>query len=197
MLKFNLPIGRDICLTVSASLNARFGELEKNKFCALSTFLDPRFKDSVFEHSSTRQHVTLWLQTEPVNIVEDILYEPPKKIVHVDSDLWSNFDEHLRSNSQGSGDQPQTTPVITEICSYRSEPLVQRTESLLLWWIQNGERFPTLKLIARKYFSVPQTSVPSERVFSIAGEIYSKKRSCIKPKHASQLLFIHHNTFLV
>jgi len=33
------------------------------------------------------------------------------------------------------------------------------------WWIDNKQKFPTLFKIARKYFGVIATSVPSEQAF--------------------------------
>jgi hypothetical protein len=40
-----------------------------------------------------------------------------------------------------------------------------------------------------KYLCVPSTSVPSERIFSKAGEILSKKRNRISVKHLNNLIF--------
>ena len=37
------------------------------------------------------------------------------------------------------------------------------------------------------------TSVPSERLFSSAGDLISEKRSCLKPKNVNMLLFLHEN----
>ena len=43
------------------------------------------------------------------------------------------------------------------------------------YW-KSGHRFPYLKVAARELLGMTATSAPSERVFSHAGELYSKKR---------------------
>jgi hypothetical protein len=40
---------------------------------------------------------------------------------------------------------------------------------------------------------IPATSVTSERVFSAAGEILSKKRSRLTPDHLDMLIFLFNN----
>ena len=47
----------------------------------------------------------------------------------------------------------------------------------LVWWQQNEQRFPTIKLVARKVLCVPATSVPSERIFACAGLLINKLRN--------------------
>ena len=47
----------------------------------------------------------------------------------------------------------------------------------LKWWSANEKRFPVLARLAQKYLAVPATSVPSERLFSVAGWLLNKKRA--------------------
>ena len=42
-------------------------------------------------------------------------------------------------------------------------------------------------------FSVVATSVPSDRLFSCAGNIISERRSCFLPENADKLIFLHEN----
>ena len=65
--------------------------------------------------------------------------------------------------------------------------------SPLMWWKQNQSRFPALARMARRYLSVPATSTPSERAFSIAGGIVNKKRACLLPENVSMLIFLYEN----
>ena len=55
----------------------------------------------------------------------------------------------------------------TEIERFVTEPMQIR--SPLMWWKHYEERFPSLVVLARKFLSVIGTSVPSERVCSVAG----------------------------
>lgn len=63
----------------------------------------------------------------------------------------------------------------------------------LLWWKENGLFFPTLAKMVKKILCVPATSTPSERVFSAAGHLISKKRAMLKPENVDMMLFLHCN----
>ena len=68
-----------------------------------------------------------------------------------------------------------------------------------LWWNQNKERYPKLSDLAKKYLCASPTSVPSERLFSGAGQIYmyDDRRSHLAPEKAEMLLYIRNNFALV
>ena len=66
-------------------------------------------------------------------------------------------------------------------------------ETSLVWWANNMKRFPYLAKIVLKYLSAPPTSVPPERLFSGAGNIYDEKRNRLAPEKAEMLLFIKNN----
>lgn len=50
-----------------------------------------------------------------------------------------------------------------------------------------------LREIANKYLCIPATSVPSERIFSKAGDIMTTKRNRLKDKYLNILLFLKQN----
>ena len=64
---------------------------------------------------------------------------------------------------------------------------------ILDWWQQRLSTYPRLSKIARKYLCCPATSVPSERLFSSAGNLINKKRCCLKAENVDKLLFLHKN----
>ena len=61
------------------------------------------------------------------------------------------------------------------------------------FWTDNKSRFPLLYQVARRYLQIPATSVPSERVFSLAGFIVRKKRTKLLAKHVNQQIFLAKN----
>lgn len=59
-----------------------------------------------------------------------------------------------------------------EIAKYRGRDCLALNGSVLQWWKEPVD-LPLLSKLARSYLSIPATSVPSERVFSTAGDIVS------------------------
>jgi hypothetical protein len=55
------------------------------------------------------------------------------------------------------------------------ETLLKPDYNPILWWRGSSTSFPLLSQIARKYLCIPATSTPSERVFSIAGNLITAK----------------------
>ncbi len=47
----------------------------------------------------------------------------------------------------------------------------------LKWWKTHEHLYPHFAMLARRYLSVPGTSVPNERVFSTAGDNVTSSRS--------------------
>ena len=83
--------------------------------------------------------------------------------------------------------------VESEVSQFKREPPINANESPLMWWKTHSDKYPTLALVAKKYLCIPATSVPSERVFSNAGDIVTAQRSCLKPKHVDMLIFLKKN----
>ena len=55
------------------------------------------------------------------------------------------------------------------------------------------KKYSILSSLAKKYLSIPATSVSSERCFSTAGNIVTAKRSCLLPKNVDMLIFLYQN----
>ena len=64
----------------------------------------------------------------------------------------------------------------------------------LAWWSSKANMYPNIAALAKKYLCTPATSVEPERVWSLAGNILTKKRSCLKPENLDMLIFLHHNS---
>ena len=64
---------------------------------------------------------------------------------------------------------------------------------LLGWWKEKECLYPKLSIVAKKYLAIPSSSVPSERIFSLAGSIVSKKRSQLSPDNVNKMIFLNKN----
>jgi len=70
---------------------------------------------------------------------------------------------------------------------------IDRGHSPYTWWEQNNKQYPAAAAVARRYLCVPATSVPSECLFSSAGDMITKKRNSIKPAKAEKVIFQMNN----
>ena len=69
-----------------------------------------------------------------------------------------------------------------DACHIDADPLV--------WWKVNHHSYPLLSQLAQKYLCVTATSCSSERLFSVSGNIVTKKRTALKPHRVDQLVFL-------
>ena len=66
---------------------------------------------------------------------------------------------------------PQTARIKTELESYLIEPKISRELDPLVYWKENGQKYPHLLPYASKYLCIPLSTASSEREFSVAGRI--------------------------
>lgn len=71
--------------------------------------------------------------------------------------------------------------------------MINKNDDLLAWWGSKGSQFPMIGNVARKYLTANATSTASERLFSYAGMVVSKKRRSLKPDKVDQLTCLAFN----
>ena len=87
--------------------------------------------------------------------------------------------------------QKKTETVIVkedELQKYLKEETVNTSVDSLAWWRMNATRFPTVSGYARDVLAIQATSVPSESLFSKAGNVVNKKRCRLSPKTVNAIL---------
>jgi hAT family C-terminal dimerisation region len=67
----------------------------------------------------------------------------------------------------------------------------------LHWWKEMQGQFPILAGLARKFWAVQATLVPSERVFSVASRIISNRRARLDSTTTAGMLFYLSNLGLI
>ena len=91
--------------------------------------------------------------------------------------------------STGTDIQSTSCSSMSEIDVYRSLPEMDDDYSdPLQWWKLHEIQLPSLALISKRFLLFPATSVPSERVFSVAGITVNKLRSSLKPENVNMLI---------
>ncbi len=157
---------------MDAKLN-QYSEKIFNKMSYIAAILDPRIK---------------------INLMPSIIKTPPNL------DLFKNYFTHHYSESQSTQNldaqknqyitlslaqkiaqkrRPVERPsgLIFELNQYLIEPILPMELDILEWWKSSQRRFPNLSRMARDILAVQATSVPSEELFSSAGDMISKKRT--------------------
>lgn len=84
-----------------------------------------------------------------------------------------------------------------EVQRYKGVPTLPVELNPLTWWKDKESQFPYLARLAKCYFGVPATSVPSERVFSTAGDIVTAQRESLSPENVDTMVFLKKNLNLI
>ena len=180
---------------MKSSLMRRFSNIEENEKLTVATLLDPRFKDKFFTGQLVKTRVESSIRTMisdlkglPVETDEVDIQEPsPKRPC---TEMWQSYTEILEEAGAVFTDVDSAD----ELDTYIAEPLISfERENCFSWWENNMQRFPYLAKLAERYLGAPPTSVPSERLFSGAGNLYDEKRNRLAPDNAEILLFIKNN----
>lgn len=86
-----------------------------------------------------------------------------------------------------------STSVRVECHSLLGLPNTVPEGDVLGFWRRVAEQYPWLSRLAKKLLCIPATSTPSERVFSVAGQVLRAKRSRLHPLTVDKVIFIHDN----
>jgi hypothetical protein len=77
-----------------------------------------------------------------------------------------------------------------EVKLYKQEQRLKAEDNPLQWWREHARDYPLLAAVARKWLSVPASSAASERVFSSAGLVVTKKRNRLKADKVATIVFL-------
>lgn len=194
-------VKKQIKKTVKADLENRYQDPQVEEVMNKACFLDPRFKSLSFLPEVERRYITSLVEEETGELrqaaCEDVAEststesEPQKK--KSKKGLFSLLEDLMDSPSLAS-DNPQEAAK-KEIQQYLTLDASSADNPIdpVKWWKTYCVQLPFLSSLARKYLCIPATSVPSERAFSVSGNIITSKRSCLHPENAEMLTFLAHN----
>ena len=181
-------------------LESYFAEMESHKFVKFATFLDPRFKNFLFKEEDRvliREEIQEYLeknktpdeQSEEAASGEDEGQKTQdNNRKSTEESFWDQFDKEREDESSAVVD---VSTIEKEMNMYlEGKPCIRKRDPLT-WWQEQEKYLPNMAKAARKYLSIPANSVPSERVFSKAGEIVSARRNRIKSKNVDMILFLN------
>ena len=81
-----------------------------------------------------------------------------------------------------------------DLSLYKAEHSAELDCDILKWWQSRKLAYPLMSKLVQKRFSMVATSVPSERLFSVAGNVINNRRSSLLPENADKLIFLFENS---
>ena len=173
------------------SLKQRFSDIGDKQHLVLASLLDPHFKNRFLDGAEQQAKTKEMMLEEVRNLTgkpvievkesesgdESYETEPASKCINrrtKATELWKSFEEILEES--GSLVDSGPTSIDSSVEQYLAEPLIECHRSKCYdWWRDNKARFPQLAKLAQQYLAAPPTSIPSERVFSGASDLYDEK----------------------
>ena len=120
------------------------------------------------------------------------------------NDPWADDDEENELVLEDEDEVKVLQKIDYELGEFKKVPRLKMRETRadgtegdhtnpLLWWLKNSQAYPLLSKLAKKLLCISATSAPSERVFSVAGQVITKLRSRLRPDNAACLVFLKEN----
>lgn len=171
-------------------LNKRFGQTEHNTVIAISTILDPRFKDLHFQNKSALSNAAAKIracmnevQGSGSNDTDNEELTESTEQTDEDIDFWGHHKQlvHEKPNFTDDGD---------ELVMYLSTPVNPLEANPLTVWEDMKTIYPGLYKLARLHMVHMATSVPCERLFSKTGATVTEARNRISSTHLEKVVFL-------
>lgn len=152
----------------------------------IASLLDPRYKDLDHEFYDSKVAIRntakeLSERIAPIECVGE------KEVVKKKTALEFLYKKHDNSTSN----------IKNQWEAYFAEPQLKFDLDPYEWWKFKKDKYPSIALLARRYLCIPATSVSSERCFSTAGNIVTKKRASLLPENVNLLVFLYQNRKLL
>ncbi|KAK6169559.1 hypothetical protein SNE40_020592 [Patella caerulea] len=194
---------KDLKSALSDNLAPRYGDQGLLHFLEESTTLDQRFKiiqnfdeDEIYSRIADKCLNLKNDKDDDIEELDDILEQPvDKKPKTALEDLLCDIVEN-DCNSH-INDKNTKAAIQEEIKTYKNIPKAPMNSDPLQWLKINACRIPHLARLAKIHLCVPGTSVPSERVFSTAGDIVTAQRNFLSSEHVDTLVFLKKNVSLM
>jgi len=171
----------------------RFHDVEKIRLLAISTILDPRFKRIHFDGPLNAANAVEFIREEIKNTNNhpDNSNQPETELTYnirpqvIQESLWEDHDLQVFQQCLSTTDD---STYLSSIKLYLQSNVEDRTSSPIKFW--ENTHYKCLSNLGLKYSCILASSVPSERLFSSAGNILTDCRSRLLSKRFEQLTFL-------
>nr|CAI5851446.1 unnamed protein product [Callosobruchus analis] len=151
-----------------------------------SALLDCRFQaikeiDHYMEqHNTTKvSFLSSFIQRKLSNLDVNSPYEPSESEQQSTSSSFLMTLSRRHTNARQEDNNAIETECWRYLTTANAQDLEQYGENILQYWKDRETIFPWLYNLAKAILFIPATSTPSERVFSVAGQLLTAKRSQI------------------
>jgi len=159
--------------------------------------LDPRFKKLHFSKptalanamSTIQDAINEMLRTEDNAAAEQLNQHAVRAAETASDDIWSLHDEAAASQSVHHAEDVAGGFAV-ELRQYVNRPVLDRNSNPFEAWVTLKTEYPHLYTLSLKYLPTICTSVPAERLFSVAKLIWNDLRSRLTSGHLNMLLFL-------
>jgi hypothetical protein len=148
----------EVLVEIRNKIQEYWGQI--NTMTHVATFFDPRYKTIAYQGLSTSEIL------EPIRIHLPVLT----------SDLTNNNQNSIFVQRLSALHQ-QRSANTDELMRYWELANASFDIEPLSWWRTHSTEYPILSKMAKDYLSVQASSVPCEQLFSLAGNVVSKKRN--------------------
>jgi hypothetical protein len=182
------------CTLAYNKLDEYYKMIKKQNFAVVATICDPRFNFNVFHNlyqdsDSNNAHRTRIRKQFADTFVQynrrEQLLQVAEAEIQPPSNRPNDSEEDLESDLFKARGLLDFEPEYTK---WMKQLPVRRDTNILKYWASKEYEFPTIARMARDHLAIPATSAASESVFSIGGDIITKKRNRLGAGNTRRLL---------
>ncbi|XP_050506100.1 zinc finger BED domain-containing protein 4-like [Diabrotica virgifera virgifera] len=183
---------------VLKEFDRRFGSIEQFTLLGLATLLDPRFKKMYFKNALACSKYINMVNAR-LRSLENESDEPTisdtnetDSTVERSRSIFSDHNKQIQAKwKETNKEGTLQRDLHPELSLYLSAPAAKIEENPITIWVDMKGTYPKLSGVVAEFVPLVGTSVPSERLFSKAGQIITKTRNRLEGKLASNLLFLN------
>ncbi|XP_011405551.1 PREDICTED: uncharacterized protein LOC105313654 [Amphimedon queenslandica] len=194
---------------LASSLDKRMAKFESQELFMLASTLDPRFKLKWCSDDDEQQRVKSILLEKAGSKVTTHEPEVPQQAVKMDATPSEPPSKRKKQEpepsrllsylftEESSTQTKISNPLDVEFSKYFSEPCLGEQRDALAFWKEHSATYPNISKLACYYLSVPASSGPVVRLFSIIGKFFWPERCRLSDSVFEKLMNIKCNGHLL
>ena len=152
--------------------------------------VDPRFKKLKGLNDDDKEQVYECILNGMASSLTSEKDDTADRVASQDKVASSILDSDTDTDTEDNNVDGEKNDVML-LLSYRSTKVEPMSTDPLTLWKSHAGTFPHVAQQAAKLLCVPATSLPCERLFSVAGILVEKKRTALTPEHVRQILCLN------